>query len=152
MPMTQHTGGIDLAHTPDVATREDEGVVVHVEEATGELAFYQNGTGQSPVTITVAGTYSHRYRRAMEHQRQRVFRGSRRRVDPEAAYQQALDLVAACVISWDGFTNNGQPFACTRENAVALFERAPWILRQVEDAMEDHQGFFKRASPSSPTS
>lgn len=136
---------MDVTQAATTAEREDAGIVVHVEEADHTLA-QENG---KPVTITVAGTYSTRYRKAFEAQRRRIFGRVRRRPDADDAYRQALELVAACVISWEGFTNNGQPYPCTPANAVALFEQAPWILRQVEDAMEDHERFFRPGSPSS---
>lgn len=141
---------MDIRTAAQVASREDEGIVIPVLGPDGEPDL----TGDPPeqTTITVAGTYSSRYRRALDAQRKQVFsRAIRRRPDSEDAQRQALTLVASCVIAWHGFTDNGQPYLCTRDNIMALFDKAPWVLQQVEAGMEDHQGFFKAASPNSPS-
>ena len=151
--MSEHNSGgsMDLDHASAVADRENDGVILHVKDECGEPAY----TNERPVTITVAGSYSHRYQRAFEAQRRRIVRGRRGLSEDEMVdrmVQQALDLVVACVVAWDGFTDHGQPFPFTKTNAVKLFQAAPWILRQVEGAMEDHERFFKPVPAPSPSS
>jgi hypothetical protein len=64
----------------------------------------------------------------------------------EGLNRQQLELVAASIIAWEGFTANGQPYQLTKENAIALLDKAPWIREQVEEAMGDHASFFPKPS------
>ena len=137
--------GIDIATTGDVTAREDEGTAVHICDESGQAATYDN---DRPVTIRVAGSYSKAYRRRAEAQTQRMFKRRQGTLNAEQWQQNRIELVAACVMSWEGFVNNGQPFPCTKENAVLMLTRAPWILTQLEEAQADHAGFFKGASAS----
>lgn len=137
---------MEISGNKSVTEREDEGTVVHVRDASGEPAIYENGTGPKPVTITVAGTYSSKYRRAVDAQRDRMLKQRRASLSGEQLNRQQLELVAACVLSWEGFTAEDKPFPLTKDNAVLLLDNAPWIREQVEEAMGDHASFFQKAS------
>jgi hypothetical protein len=127
------------------AAAEDEGTLVAIRDASGEPELQPNG---DPVTITVAGTYSSRYRRAMDNQRERLLKQRRTSLTGEGLNRQQLELIAASIIEWEGFTAEGQPYPFTKENAIALLDNAPWIREQVEEAMGDHAAFFPKASAS----
>lgn len=136
--------GFDVAAAKAVAAQEDEGIVVPVKDERGEPQF----VGDVPVTITVAGTYSSVYRRALDAQRDRLMKRRRASTGDELQRQQ-LEIVAACILAWDGIMSGEKAFPLTKENAIVLLEAAPWIRADVEAAMDDHAGFFKPASSSS---
>lgn len=138
--------GFEISNSKSVAEREDEGTVVHIADAVGEKMFYGEGDEKKPVTITVAGTYSATYRRATDAQRERMMKQRRAALTGEQLAKQQLALVASCVLAWGGFVNNDKPFPATKENAMLLFDQAPWIREQVEEAMNDHQAFFPSSS------
>lgn len=129
---------MDIGNNKTIAEQEDEGVVVEVRNAAGEV--------EEGVTITVVGTYSNTYRKAQAANRDRMMKQRRGALDGEAIEQQALDTIARCIKSWAGFTSGKVNFPYTRENAVALLTSAPWTREQVEEAMNDHAAFFKKAS------
>ena len=129
---------MEVTRNRSVAEREDEGTVVQVKD--------ENGDTQEGVTITVAGTYSSRYRRATDAQRERMLKSRRASLTGEQLNRQQLELVAACIISWEGFTAEGKPYPLTKENAVALLDNAPWIREEVESAMGDHSAYFLASS------
>lgn len=136
---------MDITKAGAVTEREDEGVVVEINDEAGNPAFGPDGTTR--VTITVVGTYSKRYRAALEANR-RWWRKHVGRTKPtdQQIEAQALELMAASIISWQGFTAGGADYPFTKANAVALFDQAPWIREQVETAMSDHEGFFTTGS------
>lgn len=136
--------GIDISKAPEATAREDAGQVVHIHDEQGEPA-YENG---QPVTVRIAGTYSSLYRRTSEAQQQRQLKQRRTTLTGEQLRKNRIELVAACVLGWDGFTDNGQPFPCTKENAVRLLDTLPWVFEQLEQAQADHQGFFSTSSGS----
>lgn len=137
-------GGFDLAAAPDVKSREDEGLVVKVRDVHGEPMTTADG---GAVTIRIAGSYSAVYRRTQDAQHQRW---GRRGQLPDAAEarQNRLDLTVACIMAWEGFTNGGQPFPFTKENALLLLSKCPYIHEQLETAQHDHSRFFASPSPS----
>lgn len=52
--------------------------------------------------------------------------------------------VAGCVISWDGFTTDGEtPLECTLENAGRVFQAVPWALDQCELAFGRRSNFTR---------
>jgi hypothetical protein len=133
---------VEISTSKTVAEREDEGVAVHLYDEKGDLMYED----KKPVTITVVGTYSKTYRRVQNEQRLKNLKGRRTQLTPEGIDQKANEAIARCVTAWSGFTSEGKPFPYTEENAVALFQAAPWIREQVEEAMGDHAAFFPKSS------
>ncbi len=135
--------GFDLSQAEEALNREEQGQVIHVRDESGEPMYFGD---DEPVTITVAGTYSKRYRKALDA---RISKASRsRRREPEDVQRDALDVVAQCVLDWAGFHENGTALDCTRANVTRVLGLAVWIREQVEVAMDDHAAFGK-ASPTS---
>jgi Mg-chelatase subunit ChlI len=132
---------MDISTSKAVASREDEGVEVHIADESGEKQYYGE-KGDQPVTITVVGTYSARYRRAVEASRDKSIK-RRSAIDARTLDDQALETIAGCILDWRGFTNGTDVYPYTRANAVALLEACPWIREQVENAMSDHAAFFR---------
>lgn len=121
-----------------VSEREDEGTTVNVLDEVG------NPTGD---TILVAGTYSTRYRKAQNDLRSKSVK-HRGPVTGDLVDERQLEVIAASIISWEGFTSGGKPIPYNRHNAVALLTACPWIREQVEAAMTDHAAFFPKPSAS----
>jgi len=137
--------GLDITKAAEAAKVEDEGQVVHVRDRDGEPLYTDE---QQPVTITVAGTYSGKYRQAANRQRDRLVKMRRAKLSGELIEQQQLELMAACVLDWHGFTVDGKPVPCNVENAKQLLASVPWVREQVEEAMNDHEGFSRSSSPT----
>ena len=135
---------MDISLGKDVAAREDEGTVVHLKDAAGELAYYGDKNDQ-PVTMTVVGTYSTRYRRALDAQRDRAIKRRGANVDGATVGRDATDLLASCVIAWEGIESNGAPLPFSKANVAAVLDACPWIREDVERASNDHAAFFSRS-------
>ncbi len=145
----QQPTGFELSAVGNVAATEDEGQILEIHDHRGApLTFTAPDGTEKPVTVRVAGTYSKVYRRAQEMLRERQIRQRRAKLTGEAVTRQSVELVAACILGWDGFFNAGQPLAYERENVIEVLTRAPWIREQVEEAMVDHEGFFTSSSSS----
>lgn len=143
--------GINLAQFADIAAQEDEGVVVHIDDpVTGEPAYY--GTDRKPVTVTVAGSYSQRFRDA---EARRLAKWAKQRRTPKGAEvsESQIETTAACILGWDGIfdkpvEDGGAPLPCTPENAQRLLKVANAIYQQLWEAMHDHERFFGTGSTS----
>lgn len=128
----------DLSTAGSVIQREDQGRVVKLKDEA-QVPY------DPPVTVTVVGTYSRKYKQAMETRAQAA---RKRRMSDEDAQREVLEATAECVIAWEGFSDNGAPMECKPSNVVKVLEKAPWIHEQIAEAMHDHAGFSKAASPS----
>ena len=62
-------------------------------------------------------------------------------VTAESIERQQLDILAACVLSWN-LTDGDTPIPCTKENVATVFMAAPWIRRDIEGAMSDPARFL----------
>lgn len=139
--------GLDLSTVGEVTAREDAGQVVHLRDPNGE-PLYTGGQHEQPITITVAGTYSTRVRKAQDQLQQRMLKKRQRDLTPEQVTANRNELAAAAILEWQGITDKGAPLPCTKENAIRLFTIAPWIREQLEEAQQDHAGFTGTASRS----
>jgi hypothetical protein len=136
---------MDIGKGNEVEQREEQGTIVQLKDENGELQFYPEGAerkDQKPVTVTVVGTYSKTFRKARKDQRDKNLK--RGRVGLKA---QETEVIAKCILGWEGLTFNGQDFRYTDENKVLLLG-VPWIREQIEEAMGDHQGFSTARSQS----
>lgn len=141
----QSRGGMDFNTAPDIVGREDAGVVVHLHDEAGEELFYtpDGSEEERPVTITMAGSYSSRFRKAQEAQTTRVVNKKNVHVTGALLRVQKIELTAACFLAWDGFFEGGVPIECDKENVLEAFKKYPFVLEQAEAAMGDHAGFSK---------
>lgn len=136
------SSGIDVAGAAKVADREEEGVLVQIRDPQGEPAM----VGDQPVTVRIAGSYSKRYRRIQEGQTQRMLKRRQVALTAEQLTANRVELVAGCILDWSGFTNGGQPYPFSRDNATHLVTVAPWIRDQLEEAQGDHASFSASSS------
>jgi hypothetical protein len=135
---SKETKKMEIRNSKPIRDREEEGTVINVRDVSGEI--------QEGVTITVVGTYSQTYRKAVNANRDKVLKERRSALDGDAIDSRTLETAAKCIKGWTGFTADGQPFPYNKENAIALLTEAPWIREQVEEAMNDHASFFPKAS------
>jgi hypothetical protein len=138
--------GFDIQQQASSAQKEDDGTVVHVNGLDDKPMFYTAPDGaERPVTITVAGTLSRRYRRVESEIRKRPIKV--KKLTGEVFHEDAVEKAVACTIAWEGFTFDGTPVDATRVNVLRLYQACPWVMEQVTDAMQDHTRFFGSASP-----
>lgn len=134
--------GFDIAVEKQAAGAEDEGTDVHVEGVDGTPRYYERNGEKVPVTIRVAGAHSSRFRRVEETMRKRKLKA--RKMTGEVVYEDQLDKIAGCILSWDGILSGGQSVELTTHNAKMLLKACPWVMEQLTEAMNDHERFFSR--------
>lgn len=133
----------DISKAQEALAAEDEGIAVEIRDNSGEVALCPDG---SPVTITVVGSYSKRCGDAREALQKRMAALKVRKPSRAQSEQHQAWFVADCVLDWHGITDDGKPFVFTRDNAIDLFLRLPFVREQVEAAMVDHAAFFSKRS------
>lgn len=135
--------GFDIDQQKTAAAQEDDGLDVHIQGVDGSPLFYRDSAGQKkPVIIRVAGSNSQKYRRIEEQLRKRKLRANM--ITGEALHSDQITKVVACTLHWEGFTSNADDVPLTPRNARMVYERCPWVLDQLIEAMNDHESFFKK--------
>ena len=120
-----------------------------------DVKIYHPGTNEDiGVNIRVLGKDSDEFQRISRAQKKRHmdkltkggFRGAN--IPLESIEQDAIDLLASLTKGWkqedkSTITLDGEELACTKENAVAVYERFPWIKEQIDAAIGDRANFIK---------
>lgn len=89
---------MDLKSTDTAAQSEKGAVMVVRHPATGEELRHDDG---HPMTITVAGMASRRYRRKSQEITNRRLGSNRMRGTAQQLENDSVELITACTISWD---------------------------------------------------
>lgn len=120
-----------------------------------DVQIYHPGTNEDlDISITVLGKDSDEFQKVSRTQQkkrmEKMSKGGFRNtnVPIESVEADGIQLLAAVTKSWrqgekQTITVDGQELACTKENAVALYERFPWIKEQVDTAVGDRANFIK---------
>jgi len=59
------------------------------------------------------------------------------------------DSYAACTVAWVNVIVDGAELPCTRENALALYQRFRWLANQIAEFMQDRANFLPSAGTAS---
>lgn len=131
----------------DTKTAANEGVEF-------ELISLETNEG-SGFFITVYGQDSDVFQKTQRMQgtrkvKQAVAARGQVKVSSEDIEEDSLELLGACTKAWRTASGAevslfGRPFPCTPENAIELYQRVPYIRRQVEEAIRNQANFIKRS-------
>jgi hypothetical protein len=132
--------GFDLADL-DLVSAANEGVEV-------ELVHPTNGEGLG-IKVRVVGRDSDEFRRLSAAQaRRRVQRMSKggfrnKTQDVEELEAEGIELLAACTKGWTGMVMNKEVVPFSRDAAITIYTKYPWIREQVDTAIGDRSLFIK---------
>ena len=123
----------------DVAAKAEEGAELEVlDPVTGEAV---------GAYITLAGADSVVHRKAVANISKRRFnnqKGFRNTgFDPERMEAESIEILAACTLSWKGVTLEGAALPCSRDNAIKMYTRFPWLREQVEAFISDRSEYLQ---------
>lgn len=120
-----------------------------------EVSIYNPATNEDlGLFITVLGKDSDEFQKVSRSQQKRrmekMSKGGFRNtnIPIESVEADGIQLLAAVTKSWrqgekQTVTVDGEELACTKENAVAVYERFPWIKEQIDAAVGDRANFIK---------
>lgn len=127
----------------DTRERAETGEKMTVENpATGETVKDDAG---NPVTITLLGNDSTAMRRRQNDLTNEILKKGFRpkSITAEKTEENRLETLAIATIAWSGIELDGQVLECTRENAVKLYTRLPWLRDQADAFVGDRANFIK---------
>lgn len=135
----------------DTKTAADQGTVVTIENPVTDEPL-TDSEGQ-PVTITVLGSDSAKLTELLRKNGDRRLDRMRKQrdfvVDNVATVERRrIERLVAATIAWSGVGLNGQVLECTEANAWTFYSdpRWPWLLDQLDKAIDDRKRFFLPAS------
>ena len=122
-----------------------------------DVQIYHPGTNEDlGITITILGKDSDEFQKVSRAQSKkrmaRLAKGGGFRtnaISVEEIDRDGLELLAACTKSWSGVIIEGKAVDCSKDNAIDLYERFPWIKEQVDTAMGDRANFIRGLSKPS---
>lgn len=144
----------DLADI-DTKERAEAGADMRVRRVDGSPLLARNG---QPVTIRLLGSDSSKYETALQmNARRRIAANAAASAagqpitvtenDIKRAREDALDILAACTVSWENvFDTEGNPVDCTAEAARALYAGFPVIRDQAESFVASRSNFLTASS------
>lgn len=89
----------------------------------------------------IIGRNTEEYRRALHKNTVKLVSGRKGAAEETVG---SSDMFMACVLDWDGITDNGKEHSCTRENKEKMHKDASlrWLVEQVENAILDDSLFL----------
>lgn len=101
--------------------------------------------GETQCTIDVLGSDAKKVQGARDAITRRQLKARRVKLTPETLRDNRIDIAAAAVTGWSGWTDGAAEYPFTPENAKRML-RAEHILVQVEEAIDGHADFFASSS------
>jgi len=130
----------------DVGKIKDTTTVTLFHPASGDPLL---NADKSPMTVTIHGPYSERYKAVLREQQQRrtkdVARSAGRApvMTTEEIETYTRELLARCIEDWAVTLEGDEMLPCTPENIEMVLDEFPWLRDQVNLAMGDVSGFLE---------
>lgn len=125
----------------------EKGITVPILRIDGEGRGEPLVNEGTPVTVTICGPDSKRYRDAKRAISDRRVKSLSAGVEFDEDKAER-ELMAAIVMSWTGFHDGTNQAPCTPENAALVFERFPVVMDQVVFKFSSRRNFIKGSSPA----
>jgi hypothetical protein len=105
----------------------------------------------TPMTVTVHGPYSARYKKVMRERQQKWLSESDRTgrqlsLTPEDVENTTRETIMACVETWDLTLEGDTRLPYNPETAAMVFEEFPWVYEQIASALGDISNFLDAPS------
>ena len=116
-----------------------------------DVRIYHPGTNEDlDITISVLGKDSDLFQKVSRNQNKKrmakMQKGGFRNttsIPIEQVESDGVDLLAACTTGWTGVVIDKKEIEFSKDNAVMVYERFPWIKEQIDTAIGDRANFIK---------
>ena len=128
----------------DIGKAKDTSEVTLYHPVTSEVLTNKDN---SPMTVTVHGPYSKKYKSIAHSQQNRRLakaqRGGKMVLSAEEIESSAMELLVQCVSDWN-ITLGGEKPKCVEAKVREVFTQMPWVKDQVDAALGDTQAFLEK--------
>ena len=116
-----------------------------------DVRIYHPGTNEDlDITISVLGKDSDLFQKVSRNQNKKrmakMQKGGFRNntsIPIEQVESDGIDLLAACTTGWTGVVIDKKEIEFSKDNAIMVYERFPWIKEQIDTAIGDRANFIK---------
>lgn len=100
---------------------------------------------EGALRVELVGKDSKQYRKAQRviTERRLKSRSKANRFDADALEQEAIDILVACTLGWEGFADDGETLECNPSNVRKVYTKYPWLKEQVDEFVDDRGNFMK---------
>lgn len=124
----------------DLAAASSAGADCHLEHpVTGEPLY----DGKTPVSVRVVGNDSREFRAALSRISAKM--KPNKKSSLEQAEARSVELISACVKSWQGLYEGKIAIECTPENVRRVLTEQSWIRDQLDTFIAERSNFFTSA-------
>lgn len=134
----------DCMNTTEVS---EKGITIPILRIDGEGRGEPLINGSTPVTVTICGPDSKRYRDAKRTINDRRIKTLSAGAEFDED-QADIELMAAIVMSWTGFHDGKTDAPCTPENVALTFKLCPVVMEQIHFKFSHRRNFIKGSSSS----
>lgn len=130
----------------DVGAVKDTTVVTLRHPAPGKDLLNADKT---PMTVTLHGPYSSRYKAVLREQQQRrvmeaAQRGDAATLTPDEIDEMTQELVSRCIEDWSITLEGDEKLPCTPENVESVLTEFPWLRDQLNIALGNVSAFLEQ--------
>lgn len=93
------------------------------------------------ISIVLRGTESETYKRVSRAQINKYRNLPKSKMTIEQIESDAIELLAACTVSWVNIDIDGAELPCTKDNAAMLYTRFGWLRRLVDAFIADEANY-----------
>jgi len=125
-----------------LASADSEGVKMELYHPVEETSF------DPPVFLIVVGMDSDVYQKAQRDLRNKQFKKMQKRnrirldMTVEETEQNAIELLAKCILGWENVEWEGSPLPYNQDNAKKLLS-INWVREQVDEFIGDRRNFIQ---------
>jgi len=129
----------------DFTAHASNGADMHVVHPITEEPMYHDG---KPVIITLIGSDAavlrdEMKRRARLQMRKAKDPNKREDVDFDEVEKTSAEIIALATQSWYGLTQDGEEIPFSREKAIELYMKYPWLRQQCDTFVAERSNFYK---------
>lgn len=112
------------------------------QETNDLLILFPNGE-PAGMTVTLQGTDAKEPRRVLKKW-DKIASRNRNGLDFDQKEQAGVEFLAACIVDWNGYDNEGVPIECTEEAKVELLKESVtrFVRRQIDEEVGDVGSFL----------
>ncbi|MCO7058326.1 hypothetical protein [Pseudomonas juntendi] len=135
----------------DTVAHADQGAALEVEGPNGVVD--RDEHGRAKMIIFLQGSDSQAYRTAQNINLNKRLAKRNVKMTAEELEAETINMLAGVTVRWEGFLGlDGQPIACTRQSATALYTKYPFIRDQADRFINERANFLPSAEAQSSNS
>jgi len=143
-PVAKPKPSYDLDNFDTVAAASVGAWLILRHPNTDEKLVGENG----PWRIQLLGNDSKKFKRAISFEHEQAAKSRKKVMSLEKRDESGINALAAITLEFENIVMGEEIVSFSRENAIMLYTRFPWIKEQVDEFTAERSNFLKSAPTS----